>query len=249
MGMSMEMSGCVLRLTLDSPHSGNALDDAVLASLGQALDRAEADAAVRVLVIDATGPVFCSGADLGGTPGTAPAEAARLYFRTLRRITRSARTVVCVVDGAAQAGGIGLLAASDYVICSEQASFRLPEVLLGLIPACVLPFLIRRVGVHASQMLALSAHKIDARRALELHLVDQVAADTGEALRRLILSVARTPPQAVAALKDYMGRLAPVGEREEELAVAGIAALMAQPEALARVHELAAHGVWGGTRP
>ena len=249
MGISMEMSGCVLRLTLDSPHSGNALDDAALASLGEALDRAEADDAVRVLVISATGPVFCSGADLGGTPGKAPAEAARLYFQALRRMTCSPRTVVCVVDGAAQAGGIGLLAASDYVICSEEASFRLPEVLLGLIPACVLPFLIRRLGVHGSQMLALSAHKIDARRALELHLVDQVAADTSDALRRFILSVARTPPQAVAALKDYMGRLAPVGAREEELAVAGITTLMAQPATLARVHELAAHGVWRGSQP
>lgn len=246
MVLKAQQQGRLLTLTIDNPSSNNALDAALLDELGHALARAEADGSVRVVAIAATGPVFCSGADLGGNASSAPHETARLYFQTLRRLTNSSRIIVSVVNGTVQAGGVGLVAASDYVLCSETASFRLPEVLLGLIPACVLPFLIRRIGVHSSQMLALTAHKIDARRALELRLVDQVAPDAAEALRRFVLSVERIPEPAVALLKTYMGQLAPITDREEELAVSSIAALMENPNSLDRVRELVDHGLWAG---
>lgn len=246
MVLKTHQQGRLLTLTIDNPASNNALDAVLLNELKHALDRAEADGSVRVVAIAATGPVFCSGADLGGSASSAPPETARLYFQTLRRLTSSSRIIVAVVNGAVQAGGMGLVAASDYVLCSDTASFRLPEVLLGLIPACVLPFLIRRIGVHSSQMLALTALKIDARRALELRLVDQVTPDVTEALRRFVLSVERIPDSAVILLKAYMGQLAPITDREEELAVSSIAALMERPGSLDRVRELVEHGLWAG---
>lgn len=248
MVLKAHQQGRLLTLTIDSPASNNALDAVLLEALGHALDRAEADPSVRVVALAATGPVFCSGADLGGPSGSAPPETARLYFRTLRRLASSSRIVVAVVDGAVQAGGVGLVAASDHVLCSQAATFRLPEVLIGLIPACVLPFLIRRTGLHSAQMLALTAHRIDAPRALELRLVDQVVPDVVEALRRFVLSVERIPEPAVATLKAYMDQLVPVTDREEELAVSSIAALMQHPDSLDRVRELVAHGLWTGGR-
>jgi len=249
MGISTRQQGRLFTLTLDNQANNNALDAGVLAEIGRALDHAEADPALRLLAITARGPVFCSGSDLGGAASMAPAEAAQLYFATLRRLSASPLIVVCVIDGAVQAGGVGLAAASDYVLCSPQASFRLPEVLIGLIPACVLPFLQRRVGVHNSQMLALTAHKIDAERALALHLADQLAPDVNDALRRFVLSVERIPEAAVAGLKTYMGRLAPITDAEQALAVGSIAALMELPGSLDRVRELADHGLWAGRQP
>ena len=246
MGISTRQQGGLFTVTLDNPTNNNALDASALAEIGYALDHAEAEPALRVLAFTARGPVFCSGSDLGGTVSMAPAEAAQLYFSTLRRFAASSLIVVSVVDGAVQAGGVGLAAASDYVLCSPHASFRLPEVLIGLIPACVLPFLRRRVGVHNSQMLALTAQKIDAERALALHLADQLTPDVNDALRRFVLSVERIPEQVVASLKTYMGQLAPITDAEQELAVGSIAALMEQPGSLDRVRELAEHGLWTG---
>ncbi|HYI12101.1 MAG TPA: enoyl-CoA hydratase-related protein [Thermoanaerobaculia bacterium] len=236
--------GRLLTLTIDRPEAHNALDAELLGELSAALDRAETDDGVRVVAIAGRAGVFCSGADLAGSGGGTPADTARLYFRTLRRFTTSPRIIVSVVDGTVQAGGVGLIAASDYVLCSDSSTFRLPEVLIGLIPACVLPFLIRRIGVHGSQMLSLTAQKLDARRALELRLVDQVAPDVNDALRRFVLSVDRIPEQAVASLKSYVQQLAPVTDREEELAVARIAALMEDPKSLGLVQELVHHGLW-----
>ncbi|MDM5177610.1 enoyl-CoA hydratase [Massilia sp. CCM 8695] len=246
MGVKLQKQGRLLTITLDKPDANNTLDAALLGQISAALDQAEADPLVRVVALCANGPVFCSGADLGGSASCAPAEAAQQYFRLLRRFASSPCIIVALVEGAVQAGGVGLVAASDYVICTEAASFRLPEVLLGLIPACVLPFLIRRLGAHNSQMLALTAHKIDARRAVELHLADQLAPQGHEALRRLVLSVERIPETAVATLKHYMGQLAPITDRDEQLAVASIAALMQQPGSLDRTRELIEHGLWGG---
>lgn len=249
MGISTRQQGRLLTLTLDNQANNNALDASVLAEIGRALNHAEADPALRVFVIAARGPVFCSGSDLGGAANMPPADAAQLYFTTLRRLGASPLIVVSLVDGAVQAGGVGLAAASDYVLCSPQASFRLPEVLIGLIPACVLPFLRRRVGVHNCQMLALTAQKIDAERALALHLADQLAPDVNDALRRFVLSVERIPEQAVASLKTYMSQLAPITDAEEALAVGSIAALLELPESLDRVRELAEHGLWAGRQP
>ena len=244
MVLKSRREGRVLVLTIDRPEAHNALDREVLSGLDRALDQAERDPAIRVVAITGQPGVFCTGADLAGGAEETPEESARLYFRTLRRFTTSSCIIVSVVDGTVQAGGIGLVAASDYVVCSESSTFRLPEVLLGLIPACVLPFLIRRVGVHTSQMLALTAQKLDARRAAELRLVDQVAPDLTDALRRFILGVERIPEDAVSTLKHYVHQLAPISDRDEELAIAQIVALMSRPKSLDVVHELVAHGIW-----
>jgi polyketide biosynthesis enoyl-CoA hydratase PksH len=242
--LSSRLEGHLLTLTIDRPEAQNALDAELLGALGEALDRAESDPRVRVVAIAGQPGVFCTGADLAGGAGTSPAEAARLYFRLLRRFTLSPRIVVSVIDGVVQAGGIGLVAASDVAICSESSTFRLPEVLLGLIPACVLPFLMRRIGFQPSYALSLTGQKIDARRALELRLVDHVASDLHDALRRLVLSVERIPEAAVSGLKQYMHQLAPLSEREEDLAVARIAALLEDPDNLRTVRELVHHGLW-----
>jgi polyketide biosynthesis enoyl-CoA hydratase PksH len=244
MVLTSRLESRLMTLTIDRPDAHNALDAELLRELSEALDRAEADPRVRVVAIAGRPGVFCTGADLGGGADGSPADAARHYFRLLRRFTTSPRIIVSVVDGVVQAGGMGIVAASDVVICSESSTFRLPEVVLGLIPACVLPVLMRRMGTQPSYAMALTAEKLDARRALELRLADRVAADLHDALRRFVLSVERIPEHAVAGLKQYMHQLAPVSEREEELAVARIAALLEDPKNLETVRELVHHGLW-----
>jgi polyketide biosynthesis enoyl-CoA hydratase PksH len=236
--------GRLLTLTLHRPEARNAINPELLEQLNLALDDAEADPQIRVIAIMGQPGCFCTGADFSDTSGDDPSATARLYFQTLRRLSLSSCIVTAVVDGVVQAGGLGFVAASDYVICSERSTFRLPEILLGLLPACVLPFLIRRIGTHGSYLLSLTARKLDAAAAVQLHLVDQAAADLPDALRRFALSVERLLPAAVADLKQYMHQLAPISKVVEDCAVACIATRLGSHDNRALVQEFVHHGLW-----
>src|SRR4051794_32014100 len=113
----------VATLTLDSPDNRNALSTAMIEQLLAALRRAEADPAVRAVVLDHSGPVFCSGADLKEPARAAaggPAPVARLG-EVLLAIWESSRPVVARVAGPARAGGLGLIAAADLALCATSA--------------------------------------------------------------------------------------------------------------------------------
>jgi polyketide biosynthesis enoyl-CoA hydratase PksH len=243
MVLTTRQTGRMLTLTISRPAERNAINRELLAALSSAFAQAEADPGVRIIVIQGQPEVFCTGTDFSGDPAPVE-ESARLYYRTLRAFTASSKVVVSLVEGEAQAGGMGLIAASDHVICSAAATFRLPEILLGLVPACVLPFLVRRIGFHRAYHLALTARKLDAAQAVEYGIADDAPADPRDALRRFALSVDHIPAPAVAELKRYMSAFAPFPETFEERAVDCIAGLLGQPENLARVRDLMNHGVW-----
>lgn len=255
MVLTTHQTGRMLTLTISRPAERNAINSELLAALASAVAVAEADPGVRVLVIQGQPGVFCTGTDFSPVTrrdpvaGPSPVEeSARAYFRVLRALTASSKIVVSLVEGEAQAGGMGFIAASDHVIASPAATFRLPEILLGLLPACVIPFLVRRIGFQRTYALALTARKLDAQQALDCSLADEVAADPRDALRRFALSVDRIPAEAVAQLKLYMSAFAPLPSDLEDRAVSCIAGLLQQPSTLARVHELMNHGVWQSNR-
>jgi polyketide biosynthesis enoyl-CoA hydratase PksH len=169
-------------------------------------------------------------------------DAARLYFRTLRRLSLTSKVVVCSVDGRAQAGGVGLLAASDYVISTGRSTFRLSEALFGLLPCSVLPFLMRRTGFQKAYWLTLTAQQLDARGAHGIGLVDEVDDDLAAALRRFLLKVERVPEKTVGRMKDYFRRMWFLSERAEAEAVAEITDLLEDEENIRRIAEFVEHG-------
>src|SRR5438067_329197 len=114
-------SGKVVTVTLNRPREHNALNRTALEEIHAALDAAEADAAVRAIVIEGRPGTFCTGLDflevMSGQPSREGIEdGARLYFRTLERFTRCPKVVVAKIDGDVRAGGVGLVAASDFAI-------------------------------------------------------------------------------------------------------------------------------------
>ena len=183
------------------------------------------------------------------TKSEAVAAAARRYYRMLARFTTSPRLIACQIDGRTQAGGLGLVAACDYAFCTPRSTFNLPEVLLGLVPAVVLPFLMRRIGWQRAYSLALTARTVDAAQALTLGLVDEVNADGEEPLRRLLLSMNRTPAVSLQAAKRYGQELWPLTAAIEEQAVAQISELLADPAALDTIRALQEHGLWQSSMP
>ncbi|MBO0879086.1 MAG: enoyl-CoA hydratase/isomerase family protein [Mycobacterium sp.] len=197
----------VVRATLDSPSVNNSLREPVVESITQAIDLAEADPDTQVFVVAARGDTFCAGMPLGDPtsddwrPDPTPA------WTLITRLARSRLVTVAVVDGAAIGGGVGLAVACDQVIVGPRGSFRLTEVLLGLIPAIVLPVLAARIGVHRAFTLALTAEEVPAQQAVHIGLADRWGCDPGDELRRLLAQLRRADGATLQALKRYRAEL------------------------------------------
>lgn len=200
---SIEAGVCRLRLT--RPDAGNSITPALVAEMDAVLRRCE-DAAggVGVVVLEGAPEVFCIGGDFeGAASGDAPSDPEPLYG-LWRRLAEGPFVSVAVVRGRANAGGVGFVAACDLVLAEPSAGFALSELLFGLYPACVLPFLIRRVGRQKAHAMTLTTQPVGAEEALAAGLVDAVA-DSGEALlRRHLVRLRRLGRPAVARYKRYM---------------------------------------------
>jgi len=175
----------------------------VLAGL---LDDVEASGECRVLVLEGQEGSFCQGMDLSylaAHPGEDVSGETHEYARCLDRMRRLRQVVIAVVDGSANGGGLGLAAAADVVVATARSTFGLPEVVLGLVPAIVLPVLLERMTSHHARLLALSG-SVEATKAAEMGLVDYVVAEP-ERLERKVRAVIkhglRCNPISVAGVK------------------------------------------------
>lgn len=214
----------VATLTLDSPHNRNALSTPLMTQLLAALEAAEGDESVRVVVLSHTGPVFCSGADLKETAeATAPAGTASgripvsMLGDVLATIWEYPKPVVARVGGPARAGGLGLIAAADIAICAEEATFAFSEVRLGVVPAVISATVLPRLTPRAAAELFLTGDTFDGRRAERIGLVTQAA--PVEALDATVAAYCRAlvlgGPQALAATKGILHRRPAATVREE----------------------------------
>ena len=230
----------LLRVVLSRPERRNALSAGMIAELHAALDEAEGDPDLRLVVLAAKGPVFCDGMDFaeaasGGTAAAGAPDVIGEFYRLMTRLTRSSKVVVSLVEGRVNAGGMGLVAASDYVIARSAASFGLSEVLFGLLPATVAPFLIRRIGFQPAFRLGLTAQRIDAEAARAINLVDELSADPDDALRRLLIRMERVREPTVAALKAHFADLWIMSAETERRSIARIKEAIADPQVAADI--------------
>ena len=192
----------VLRLTLNAPRSRNALSESMMTALSSALEEAAQDAAVRVIVIAANGPVFCAGHNLKEITAarSAPENAAdrgRAYFtRILNQcsalmasIPAHPKPVIAEVAGTATAAGCQLVASCDLAFAAESAGFATPGVHIGLFCSTPMVALSRNVArKHAMEML-LTGDPCPALRAAEIGLINRAVPD--EDLTAEVMEVAR----------------------------------------------------------
>lgn len=177
------LDGAVARITLNRPEKRNALNDAVIAGIKDALKRAAADEHVKAIVISGAGKDFCSGADLSALQKIAGAsvaensEDARSLMELLLLIRQVSVPVIAAVTGRALAGGCGLASACDLVLASTTARFGYPEVKIGFVPAMVMAILRRNVSEKRAFELITRGDEISAQQAKEFGLVNQVFAD------------------------------------------------------------------------
>ncbi|MGZ4507913.1 MAG: enoyl-CoA hydratase-related protein [Blastococcus sp.] len=205
--LQVQVSRGVATLTLDSPANRNALSRAMRAQLRSAVRDALADDAVRVIVLDHTGRVFCSGMDLAeAAGGGVENQGVREFPELLSALWSSPKPVVAVVRGPARAGGVGLVAACDVVVAASSASFAFSEVRLGLVPAVISAVVLPRMVQHVAHRLMLTGEVFDAATAAAGGLVDVVAADDAvdDAVAGLLTALAAGAPAALAETKRLL---------------------------------------------
>ncbi|NUP01124.1 MAG: enoyl-CoA hydratase [Nonomuraea sp.] len=166
-----ELAGGVATVTLDSPPNRNALSSRLLAELGEHLRWALAEPDARVIVLTGTGRVFCSGADLKEQRGDADAPVTASFPEIMTLLWESPKPVICRLNGTARAGGLGLVAACDFAIAPETASFAFTEVRLGVVPAMISVPVLRRLDPRAAGEYFLTGEVFDAATAARIGLL------------------------------------------------------------------------------
>jgi enoyl-CoA hydratase/carnithine racemase len=173
----IDLSGGVARLTLNRPERRNALSEALLEQLAAALAFIANDNQVRVVVLAASGPVFCSGHDLSEMLGRSHNDYHDLFglcSNVMQQVRRLPQPVIARVQGTATAAGCQLVAACDLAVAAEAATFATPGVKIGLFCATPMVPLVRAVPAKPALEMLLTGEPISAARALALGLVNRV---------------------------------------------------------------------------
>lgn len=208
----VSLSGPVLHVWLNRPEVHNALDANLIARLTAVFADAAVQEDVRVVVLSGHGRSFCAGADLAFMRAAAAATRAQTIaesaaiFDLMSAVDTCPKPVVGRINGAAIGGGAGLVSCCDIVVAAERAVFAFSEVLLGVVPAVISPFVVSKIGHGQARRLFLSGERFDAAQAQAIGLVHEVVAE--EALdERVAVHVTRLlagAPGAQATVKQML---------------------------------------------
>ena len=179
----VETENSIQTITLNRPEKRNALNDALIGALKEALSAANRDESLRAIVLKGAGKDFCSGADLSALQKIAESDVlenlwdAESLMELLAMIRKVKVPVIAAVQGRALAGGCGLATACDIVLASESAGFGYPEVKIGFVPAMVMAILRRNLPEKKSFELITQGFEFSAAEAEKMGLINRVFAD------------------------------------------------------------------------
>lgn len=225
----------VLELTFHRPEVNNAINSQLLSDINQALDFAESQDEIRTIVLRGDKKFFCTGMDFKEVSQQKEfrleeeQNRAAEYCQTLKRFAAIPKSIVSICEGKVTAGGVGIAAASDIVIAAPSAQFSLSEAIWGLLPANVLPYLIRRAGFQPSYLMTLTTKSISAEEAKNFHLVDFLSDDPDKEFRKLNQRLSVLHPSTLARMKSYFRKMWIINEEMEQLAINTLAELKMDP--------------------
>lgn len=173
-------NGVVTRVTLNRPQIRNAFNDTMISELREVFSALEEDPNLRVVVLTGEGSAFCAGADINWMRKVLSYSYEENYedsmnlARLMREIYEFKRPVVGRINGPAIGGGTGLVAVCDITVAAETAVFSFSEVKIGLVPACISPYVIKKVGERHAREFFLTGERLRAAKAREVGLVNRV---------------------------------------------------------------------------
>jgi polyketide biosynthesis enoyl-CoA hydratase PksH len=237
-----------LSAVINRLDSQNALNAQLLKELHLLLDLAENQSDCRFIILKGQQGVFCTGMDFKeltqNSQQIQPQDTtfATEYLRLLKRFSLSSQVVISEVDGKVMAGGVGLVAASDIVLATPASQFTLSEALWGLLPANVMPYLIRRVGFQPAYFMTLTTQTISAQEAYHFRLIDELTEDLITAERKYLLRLSRLNEKTILDLKNYFRKMWIVNEDMEQLAIHELTRLLNEPRVLNNVTRFVQEG-------
>lgn len=238
----LEIDGLIATLTINRPEARNAMSIEILDGMHKAVDEvASSDASV--LVITGAGRAFCAGMDLkavlielSGDAGLGEQLLTSLAELTLK-IRKLAQVTVASVNGAAIGGGCGLTCVCDVTISHADAKLGFPEVDLGICPAVIAPWVVKKLGGGIARKAMLMGGVMSGSEAMDIGLVDHLAADRDglvKLTKTIVDRLATGGPRALAATKGLLNEID--GSNDAQMVLKGAqlsASVLATPQAQA----------------
>lgn len=217
----------VATVILNREKVHNAMNERMIDELTDVFQHLTKGDEIRLICIKANGKNFCAGADLNWMKSSAKQkyeeshEGSLKLYNMFKSISNSKAPIVACVQGAVYGGGLGLLAVSDYVIVSEKSKFCFSELKLGLLPATISPYVMKKIGYSAANALFLSADIFDSEYALKIGLIHNISADLESSLEKITEKFLKNAPKASAVCKE-MTKALEEGISDEKHYTAGL---------------------------
>lgn len=213
--IKVEIKDSVASVSLNRPEIRNAFNEVMITELITCFESLEEREDVRVIVLRGEGKSFCAGADLNWMSDVAKYTYQENYHESLQlskcfyAIYTSSKPTVAMVHGAAIGGANGLLAACDMAYCDNGTVFSLSEVKIGIVPACISPYVIKRVGEYGARELMLTGRRINGQEAQTFGLVNKSlpASELDAHVNSVIQLLLGSGPRAVAQCKVLIDKV------------------------------------------
>jgi methylglutaconyl-CoA hydratase len=247
--LSYENNGMVLRVRIDRPDVRNAFNQELIEDFSQvfsAITAAEHKdlTNVRAVVLQGNGPALCGGGDLNWMKRSLTLshqenlDDCLKLTKMFHMMDQCPVPLIGMVHGFAIGGGVGLVSVCDHVIAADDTTFSLSEVKLGLIPACIGPFVIAKIGVSQARSLFISGERFKGEKAKTIHLVHETCTESEleDRAQKVLANILEGGPHAIEAAKFLVHTLSRelVGkdfQKSLDFAAAELAQLRVQPEA------------------
>jgi methylglutaconyl-CoA hydratase len=205
----------IANITLSRPEIRNAFNEVMISELTDAFQKVGKMEEVRVIILKGDGKSFCAGADLNWMRDVSTYSYEQNYAESYRlsecfySIYSSPKPTIAVVHSAAIGGANGLLAACDIAICDNETVFSLSEVKIGIVPACISPYVIKRVGEYGARELMLTGRRITGPEAENYKLVNKsLPADQVESyLNEMVQMFLTSGPAAISHCKNLIDKV------------------------------------------
>lgn len=214
---------------INSPKSKNAINSELLLEINNAMDKLD-DIQCNIIVIEGIDGIFCSGLDFRGIMEQGATgngdELAESFAQLLKRFTLAPQVIISKVNGQVIGGGVGIVAASDFVVATDHAKFCISEALWGLLPAIITPYLIRRMGFHNAYKMSISALSYSSQEAYHLNLVDELSNNTEKSIDGLCDRIKLMNPSTIQKLKQFYTDMWIINKETEDKSISTIIEVM-----------------------
>ncbi len=244
--LKVRAQGSVCFIQMYRPDANNTINNELITEMHQALDVAR-EAGHTIVVLEGLPEVFCFGADFSAVKqydASATEQDPEPLYDLWHKMASGPFITVAHVRGKVNAGGMGFVAACDIVVADASAKFSLSELLFGLIPACVMPFLVRKIGFQKAHYLTTMTQTIGVSQALNYGLVDAYEEQSESLLRKHLLPLRRLSRKTIIQYKKFMNEVTPLSDQNKHLALTTNREVFGDPHNIAAITRYVTEGVF-----